>query len=434
MKKWFREHKFLLLLLALLTAFYFGTLHTVPFHPDESTQIYMSRDVHQILTAPLKMAWIPGQSPTPETQLRKLDAPLTRYIIGLGRTLSGTQGVDTNWDWAKSWEENRTHGALPTPRTLWVARASITLLLPISLLFFYHFLTHISHKNTGLLGILLLGLHPLVLLHARRAMAEGTILFGMCFFLFTLLYRKQHPWLVGLALGIAYNAKQSTLALLPAGIIAVSLVPKIRQNLSKLIKNGLQFLVASSFVTYALNPILWKAPLQAMVESWQTRLSFTAQQVKTISVQAPHRILDGFPERLLSLVNNLYLNRPSIADVGNYITHTQQAKDTYLHLPLTTLGRGIIWGSILLTLTLAGLVYVMQTFSSYNRFKQTSLILLLISAASQTTALLIAVPLTWQRYVIPVLPYVIISISLGLFPFLAHLIKYLSTFPDTARD
>ena len=434
MKKWLREHKFLLVILALFTVYYFGTLHTVPFHPDESTQIYMSQDVKEILTDPLKMAWIPGQAPSPETRLRKLDAPLTRYLIGSGRILSGTQGVDSNWDWAKTWQENRDQGAFPSPRTLWVSRASITLLLPISLVFFYQFLTHISHKTIGLFGVLLLGSHPLVLLHARRAMAEGTILFGVCFFLFTLLYRKQHPWLVGFAFGIAYNAKQSTLALLPAGIIAVSLVPKIRQNLSKLIKNILPFIGASTIVTYILNPIIWKAPIRALIESWQTRFAFTTQQIKTISAQAPHRILDSFPERLLSLINNLYLNQPSIADVGNYITHTQQAQDTYFRLPFTTLGRGFIWGGLYLTLTLAGMVYLIANFSSRNHFKRNSLILLLLSAGAQTAALLIAVPLTWQRYVIPVIPYMVISISLGLSPIQSQLLKYRSSTPHSNRD
>lgn len=434
MKKWLVEHKFLLVILLILSVYYFGTLHAVPFHPDESTQIYMSQDVKEILTNPIKMAWVPGQAPSPETRLRKLDAPLTRYLIGSGRLLSGTQGVASNWNWAKTWQENRGQGALPSNGTLWVSRASITLLLPISLFFFYQFLTHISHKTTGFLGVLLLGSHPLVLLHARRAMAEGSILFGVCFFLFTLLYRKQHPWLVGLAIGIAYNAKQSTLALLPAGIIAVSIVPEIRQNLSKLIKNILQLIGASTMITYILNPILWKAPFRAMIESWQTRFAFTAQQIKTISAQAPHRVLDSFPERLLSLINNLYLNQPSIADVGNYIAHTQQAEDIYLRLPFTTLGRGFIWGGIFLTLTLAGVVYLIANFTSYNRYKRISLILLLLSASSQTAALQVAVPLTWQRYVIPVIPYMIITISMGLFPILDQFLNIRSSFPDTNRD
>jgi len=434
MKTWFKEHKFLFALLVLLAAYYFGTLHTVPFHPDESTQIYMSRDVNHILSDPLQMAWLPGQPLSPETRLRKLDAPLTRYLIGIGRTLSGTKGVEKNWDWAKTWKENRRQGAFPDARTLWISRASITLLLPISLVFFYYFLTHISHKYTALFGVLLLGLHPLVLLHGRRAMAEGLILFGVCFFLFTLLFRKQHPWLVGLAFGLAFNAKQSTLALLPAGIIAVSWIPKIRQNFAKLIKNTLQFLGATILVTYLLNPILWKAPLRCMYESWQTRLAFTAQQISTISAQAPHRILDGFPQRMLSLVNNLYLNQPSIADVGNYLAHTQQAADSYLNLPFTSLGRGLIWGSILLTLTIIGLIYVIASFSSFKRSTKRSLILLVVSSVSQAAALLIAVPLTWQRYVIPVLPYVIISISLSLLPFQTHFLKLLTQDADASGE
>ena len=52
-----RNHGGFIALLGLLTIYYFGGLAQVPFHPDESTQIYMSSDFDQLLSDPLSLTW-----------------------------------------------------------------------------------------------------------------------------------------------------------------------------------------------------------------------------------------------------------------------------------------------------------------------------------------------------------------------------------------
>ena len=76
-------------LLILLTAFALSGTRQVPFHPDESTQLYMSRDFDLLLSNPLSLAWTPDQSGDGRLHLRLVDAPLTKSLLGLGRSLAG---------------------------------------------------------------------------------------------------------------------------------------------------------------------------------------------------------------------------------------------------------------------------------------------------------------------------------------------------------
>ena len=80
---------------------------------------------------------------------------------------------------------------------------------------------------TGLSAALLLGLNALVLLHDRRAMAEAALTFGVLLALWSFLTGKRHPWLIGLGLALAFNAKQTGLVLLPVGLLAVALPGRI---------------------------------------------------------------------------------------------------------------------------------------------------------------------------------------------------------------
>ena len=57
-------------------ALYLSRLAAVPFHPDESTQLYMSRDFDTLVLQrdPAALAWTPDQPLTPEARYRLLDA------------------------------------------------------------------------------------------------------------------------------------------------------------------------------------------------------------------------------------------------------------------------------------------------------------------------------------------------------------------------
>ena len=102
MRNTLKSHWLFILLLPTLSVFYFWGLSKVPFHPDESTQLYMSADYEQITTKPFAMAWEENDSASSFTRYRLLDAPLTRYLLGFGRTLFSLPALPSDWDWSAS--------------------------------------------------------------------------------------------------------------------------------------------------------------------------------------------------------------------------------------------------------------------------------------------------------------------------------------------
>ena len=166
-------------LAVVFLAVYLSDLAAVPFHPDESTHLYMSRDFSILFLDrnPLALAWSPGQPQTPETQKRLLDAPLTRYVVGLGWWLRGYSTADLNadWVWGAPWEANLS--AIPSPALLLAARTPLAVLGALSAVLLFWIGVEIGGVTLGLPAALLLALDPLLLLHARRAMAESLLTF-----------------------------------------------------------------------------------------------------------------------------------------------------------------------------------------------------------------------------------------------------------------
>ena len=163
----------------ILLLIYFSGVSGIPFHPDESTQLAMSADFETLLKQPGLLIWNSSQPAESPQTYRLLDAPLTRYLLGFGRALASLPPPSGFWDWSKDWQANLDQGAYPDIRTLLAGRLAISFLFPFSLLFLYLSARGIGGRIAGYSAIILLGLNALVLLHARRAMAEGPLLFGI---------------------------------------------------------------------------------------------------------------------------------------------------------------------------------------------------------------------------------------------------------------
>ena len=116
-----------ILIILALTLAYLAGLAGVPFHPDESTQLFMSSDLNTLFSRPADLFWSTANEQDARQIYRELDAPLARYLIGVGRTIASLPALPVDWDWSKSWEENQTAGALPDARLLLVGRLSVAL-------------------------------------------------------------------------------------------------------------------------------------------------------------------------------------------------------------------------------------------------------------------------------------------------------------------
>ncbi len=398
-------------LIALLGAFAAWGAPQVPFHPDESTQLFMSADFDLLLTKPSALGWRMKRLDTLPQRYRLLDAPLTRYLLGLGRSLAGLPPLPADWDWGKTWEENAAAGALPGPRLLHAGRAAVTALLPLTLALLYLAGRSLGGQRVGMLAVLLLGLNPLVLLHARRAMAEGALLLGVSFTLWALLAapRRFRPLGLGLGLGLAVNAKQTALALLPLSLDAgrdAAPGPRRALRASAAIASAaaVAFLLA-----VLLNPVFWRHPFMAMRNAAALRTDLAARQRADTARLAPGALLDSPLKRSVALLGNLYLTPPQFAEVGNYTAETAASEAAYRANPLHTWGRGLWGGAFFLSLTLFGMGRGVRDIrreaaASGEAAAASKVVRLLAATFLQAGALLLMIPLPWQRYVVPLLP------------------------------
>lgn len=415
-------HRIFLVVLLIVTAFALAGVGTVPFHPDESTYLYMSRDFETLLTGPLSLAWTPEETGTLEQIYRMRDAPLTRYWIGAVRRLVGFAPLPADWDWSQSWEANRTAGALPPERLLNAGRVASALTIPASLVFLYALGRSLGGRWMGLIAALYVGTNALTLLHARRAMSEGVLILGISFFLWSLLHRKRQPWLVGLAAALAVSAKHSAVALAPIGLLAV-IWPGGRASDRGISGSLAQFVVVFALTAAALNPLFWRHPIQAARASLDSRQVLLQQQVSDFGAEAPGQILRTPGRRAGALIANLYLLGPSFHEAGNYVEHTARSERDYLRNPGHTLLRGMVAGGALLTLTVFGLALggmraaraalrdltgggarAASEAASSTAERARALALVLLATGAQAAFLIVFVPLPWQRYVVPLIP------------------------------
>ena len=421
-----KENWIFILVLFLLAGFYYYGIFLVPFHPDESTHIYMSQDLEILFSRPLSLAWEPDSPLTNEIMLRSLGAPLSKYLFGIGRLITDTPGLITDWNWSLSWSENLSAGAYPSDRLLLISRSITTSLLLGSLVFLYKTINNFFPKSTALIAVIFLGLNPLFLLHGRRAMNEAAALMGICFLLWALSHETIRPWLVGIALAVAFNAKQSTIALLPLGIIAVWRPFKIRSKpniiAKRLVVLGTFFLL----ITYLLNPFFWKHPVQATQYSLEITSELQENQLSDYYPSPADVKKQTLPYRALALFSNLFLSPPSTADVANYLTDIEPQEEIYFNFPLHSLGRSSISANVFIVLVLSGFIIGLIKVFTHEKSSVSIIYLLLLASILEFFFILFLLPLPWQRYIVPLLPFVSIWAAIGLMPLTDALAQFIS--------
>lgn len=407
-----RDRWVFILVLLTITIFYWLELPKVPFHPDESTQIYNSSDVVEILTNPFNLAWRAGEPETDHMRYRLLDAPATRYLIGIGLRLASVPPTPVDWNWSESWDENFRSGALPTQLQLLVARFSVAVLFPFSLILIFTLGQRLGGNSVGIASVLLLALNALVLLHTRRAMAESALLFSTLLFLVALTGKDPSGWFMGLSLALALNAKQTAAGL--AGAAAIGIIfssHKSRESSKKVFVNlavmGLVFLV----ITFLMNPVIWVDPSGAISASISARSTLTLLQTEMLYQSSPGLALVSIGDRLANLLTQLFFNPPTVADVVNYISNTDLSAKAYFSNPLNGIGRGLFWGTISFFLCTAGML--MMTLNAFKLEKmderrRTSL-LIFTAGFFELLTLWWIIRSPFQRYILPLVPFVVLS-------------------------
>lgn len=396
-----------------ISAFYFGGILNVPFHPDESTQIFMSSDLEALLTKPQDLFWHPNQEQDSRQRYRELDAPLTRYLIGVGRLATGLNAVPVDWDWSLSWQANQQNGALPDGTLLLAARLAVAALFPFSLFLIFQTAESIGGRFCAWIALVLLASNALILLHTRRAMAESALVFGVAFTLWGLVRLVRAPWLLAVPIALAFNAKQSTAVLMAAGLLAVLWPPAaFSASMSSRLRQAAAFFGIFAAITLLLNPFLWSNPMAAGAAAWNARQDLLHRQVEMMAALQSGLAPPTVSERPLTLAAQLFLAPPAIAEVGNYLPETQSAAVQYFSNPLHTLLRGQVGGGIMLFLTLAG--FTLAIFHVLRQPPQNKRPLALLCSASLAQFLALCwIPLAFQRYTIPLAPFVALWAAYG---------------------
>lgn len=397
------KHFIPIAIIALITAIYLWGVASVPFHPDEATQIFMSGDFQKFITQPVDLF----HSPTPVDSLRQnyrlLDAPLTRWLIGLARGLTAEPAILTDWNWSLTWQENQAAGALPARELLLISRYSVAWLFALTLYFCYRTGIFLQGSLMGWLLVALMSLNALVLLHTRRAMAESVLLFAVSWLLFAFAKKESNPLSLALPAALALNAKQTAAALVIVALIAVW-VNAAGLSWQKRLRNVIISSTTILLITFLLNPVAWKDPISTARAALAARSDLAARQTEAIGSASPDLLMKSTSQRLTGWLVYLYISEPAVADVANYVNDTREAEQNYFANPLHGLLRGIIGGMAMLILSLLG--FALAGFQTIRQIQARSpLILILLASLLAFLSLIFLIPLPFQRYVIFLIPF-----------------------------
>ena len=272
----------------LLALYVLGGVHLTPFHADESTTIWMSKDYHTIFyEGDLDRIRYQTDPAYPDEQhLRLLTGMLVRYTIGFSWTTAGFDLADINqqWDWGQGWEWNIVNGHAPTSDLLMAGRWPSALMLACSVALVFVIGQMAGNRPVAYLASGYYALNPAILLNGRRAMFEGGLLLFVLLAVVGALYLlKTQRWrwagVLGVAGGLALSAKYT--ALFPligvyGGLMAFGLWRRDSRTLQQVFMAGL----LTGGVVFLLQPIWWGNTIQRAGQVYEARSELLAQQTE----------------------------------------------------------------------------------------------------------------------------------------------------------
>ncbi|MBW4436660.1 MAG: phospholipid carrier-dependent glycosyltransferase [Pleurocapsa minor GSE-CHR-MK-17-07R] len=410
-------------IIALLAAclYIMAGVPTVPFHGDEATQVYMSRDyAYQFMQRDLSLVRYSDPPVSPQEQeLRLLNGTVNKYSIGLAWHLAGFSLADINeqWDWGADYAYNVSTNHAPAADLLNVARLPSALFLCLGAVAIYGIGLRLGGRGAALLALLFYALNPTLLINGRRAMMEGSfIAFTLLAVLAALAWagaksargRLIFALLLGVSCGMALASKHTAVfVLVPLALTCgvVALVSLIRgrdvSGLLTLLAGGL----LAGLVFYALNPAWWGDPLgrAGYVLDMRQRL-LTGQTAAFGGYADVSQALGGF-------FRQAFVGLPQYFEVGGWENYIADQIAAYESGPWRgiSLGGSAFGGVILLLLTIAGLAVLAVRRSLPMGVRAIAL----AWSASALLSVLLLTPLEWARYCLPALPVVGLLASLA---------------------
>jgi len=400
-----------LVFLSIAALLYWAGTSSVPFHPDESTYLFTSGDIELFWHDPTAVFWTPEKNGDLRQFYRMIVAPMINHLIALSRWIVGEAPLAVDWDWGLTWAENARLGALPSARLLLTGRMASAALYPFSILLIYLATRKFSNEFTAWVAALLLASNALVLLHTRRAMSEGPLLFAVALCLWSLGRFERRAFWNAIPNALAYCAKHSLAALAPAALLALVWPARATAHSRRILAFQIALYGVLVLLTLAaFNPYLWARPVQAYAATLQARRDLLAGQAG----DRPSQQLNSVSYKLASMVYNLYFAPLMFAETGNYVEETRAAEQTYQANPFHSLLRSQTAGIILMVLNLFGFCLAALSAARDQSAPRRDLLLLLTANVSMAAALWLLDPLPWQRHYLPLVPFICIWVAYAL--------------------
>jgi hypothetical protein len=417
-----------LLWLTLLAAYILVGLTLIPFHGDESTVIFTSKDYAYLF---LDRDWSriayddnpADPEKATEQDLRLLNGTLTRYLMGLTWQLAGftVNDINAQWDWGADWNYNQSTGHAPPEPLLHALRLTSALLLIAGLVAIFGIGWQVGGAPIAYLASLYYALNPPLLLNGRRAMMEGafialsllTVLAGITFLKRPSLWRAV---LLGAAAGLALASKHTAVFTVVA-VYAVALLYLIVQAVRSREDDAsdaefvlLPYLVLAVGVTggvfLLLNPAWWSDPLGRVLEVLERRQDLLGGQTAAFGGYA------AFTDQLAGFLRQVFIARPQFFEVQAWQVWIGDQITAYESSPWRGLAIG---GSVVGAMLLCGMMALGFWALVRGPAAQSAarwMVGLWAAAMLLTTALL--TPVEWGRYYLPAYPAVGLVAAVGI--------------------
>lgn len=416
--------------LLMLAGYIMAGVALVPFHGDEAMQITMSRDYFtafvngEAQTLPVS----PPYTVDSPAWLRLINGSVNVYTIGfsLQRGGYGESDLPSLWQWPLSYDDNAAQGNRPRDAMLTISRIPSTLFLAASAVVLFGIGWQFRGRLTAYVASGVYALSPVVLLNARRAMMEGSVLcFGLLAILAAILICKSRTgWRWWLLLAIASGM---TLASKHSGVIFVAtafgwvLFNTIRQEFfttetrrtqrsEGLIRLGMSAIL-TVVVFVAASPALWGNPVARFGDLLSERAMLLESQVKA-EPSAPTPL----SERVVGILTQPYLQPPVYFEAAFWANAApiQAEIAAYDRSMWSGLHAGAVVGGIFMLLAVVGLVATARGWRTWH--------IGLLLWAAVTAASLLVNPLPWQRYYLSLYPPSALLTGIGIH----HIVTWLS--------
>lgn len=332
--------------LVLLAIYILAGTAMVPFHGDESTTLWMSRDFHYLLSGDFSRLQYndppPDDEAAAEQHMRLVAAPLTRYLYGITGAAGGYDAstINEQWVWGAGWDWNQANGHAPPDDLLNTARFVSALFTAGGVVLLFSIGRRLAFGTPGgvwiaYLASLYYALNPALLLNGRRAMMEGPALFFSLLAVLSgiLLLQKRTWWaalLFGVAAGLAVAAKHTNLVVVIAVFGACGLLAVWYSTRSDDIEDDIDpatvgphdpyFLLVTLSVAgllalvifFVLNPVIWDAPVDRIGQIIEARAGILDAQAAAFGTY------DGVLDQVAGWLRQVFIVTPQYYEAPDW--------------------------------------------------------------------------------------------------------------------